>query len=65
MPVGRGVRSPPRYAVLVPYLVLFFGSIVLMGAPMLRINRGLWLATVLSTVMLAVSMVAAMRKGVD
>ena len=57
-------RSPPRHPVLVPYLVLFFGSIVLMGAPMLPINRGLWLVTVVSAVILVGSMVAAMREGV-
>ena len=57
-------RSPPRYSVLVPYLLFFFGSIVLMGAPMLRINRALWLVTVVSVVILVGSMVAAMRKGV-
>ena len=29
-------RSPPRYGILVPYLMLFFGSILLMGIPMFR-----------------------------
>lgn len=57
-------RSPPRYDILVPYLVLFFGSIVLMGAPMLRVNRGLWLVTVASSAFLVGSMLLAMRKGV-
>ena len=45
-------RSPPRYGILVPYLVLFFGSILLMGIPMFRLNRGLWMVTVASTVLL-------------
>ncbi len=57
-------RSPPNYAVLVPYLVLFFGSIVLMGIPMYRLNRGLWLVNVATAALLIGAMVAAMRKGV-
>ena len=57
-------RSPARYGILVPYLVLFFGSILLMGIPMYRINRGLWMVTVASTVLLLSSMLVAMRKGV-
>ena len=57
-------RSPPRYGILIPYLVLFFGSILLMGIPMFRLNRGLWMVTVASTVLLLSSMLVAMRKGV-
>ncbi|MBN1273224.1 MAG: hypothetical protein JXB26_13235 [Candidatus Aminicenantes bacterium] len=57
-------RSPERIEILVPYLVLFFGSILLMGLPMYRMNRGLWLVTVATTVLLLGSMIAAMRKGV-
>jgi hypothetical protein len=57
-------RSPPRYGILVPYLLLFFGAILLMGLPMFRMNRSLWLVTVASTVLLLVSMVIAMRKCV-
>jgi len=57
-------RSPARYGILVPYLVLFFGAILLMGIPMFRMNRGLWLVTVVSTLLLLGSMGAAMRKGV-
>jgi len=57
-------RSPARYAILVPYLVLFFGSILLMGLPMFRLNRQLWLVTVVTTILLLGSMVVAMRKGV-
>jgi hypothetical protein len=26
-------RAPPRHGILVPYLLLFFGAILLMGAP--------------------------------
>jgi len=57
-------RSPPRDAILVPYLLLFFGSILLMGLPMFRLDRRLWLVTVASTVLLLGSMGIAMRKGV-
>ena len=57
-------RSPKRLDILVPYLVLFFGAIFLMGVPMLRMNRGLWLVTVCTTVALLGSMGFAMRKGV-
>jgi hypothetical protein len=57
-------RSPVRYDILVPYLLLFFGSILLMGLPMFRLDRRLWLVTVATTVLLLVSMVIAMRKGV-
>jgi phosphatidylserine synthase len=57
-------RSPMRVEILVPYLLLFFGSILLMGLPMFRINWYLWLVTVATTVLLLISMVIAMRKGV-
>lgn len=57
-------RSPPRYEILVPYLVLFFGSILLMGIPMFYMDRRLWLVTVATTVLLLGSMGLAMRKGV-
>jgi hypothetical protein len=57
-------RSPMRYGILVPYLVLFFGSILLMGLPMYRLDRRLWLVTVATTVLLLGSMGIAMRLGV-
>ncbi len=57
-------RSPPRYEILVPYLILFFGSILLMGLPMFRMDRRLWLVTVATSVLLLGSMLVAMRKGV-
>lgn len=57
-------RHPMRYDILVPYLVLFFGAILLMGLPMFRMNRRLWLVTVMTTVLLLGSMGVAMRKGV-
>jgi hypothetical protein len=57
-------RSPMRYDILTPYLVLFFGSILLMGVSMFRINRRLWFVTVITTVLLLGSMGYAMYMGV-
>ena len=57
-------RSPMRTSILVPYLVLFFGAILLMGLPMFRLNRRLWLVTVVTTVLLLGSMGLAMYAGV-
>ena len=57
-------RSPMRYDILVPYLILFFGSILLMGLPMFSMNRQLWLVTVATTILLLGSMGLAMQKGV-
>jgi len=56
-------RSPRRPGLLIPYLVLFFGSILLMGAPMFWLNRGLWLVTVVTTAALLAAMVWAIRTG--
>ncbi len=56
-------RHPPRYAILVPYLALFFGAILLMGIPMYALNRGLWLVTVATTVALLSTMTIAVRQG--
>ena len=57
-------RSPARPAVLVPYLVLFFGSILFMGLPMFRIDLGLWAVTAVTASILLASMVFAMIRGV-
>ena len=57
-------RSPMRFDILVPYLVLFFGSILLMGLPMFRMNRRLWLVTAATTVLLLGAMGVAMAAGV-
>jgi hypothetical protein len=57
-------RSPMRYGIVVPYLLLFFGAIFLMGLPMFRLNRRLWLVTVITTVLLLGSMGLAMSAGV-
>ena len=53
-----------RYSILVPYLLLFFGSILLMGLQMFRLDRRLWLVIVTTTVLLLGSMGIAMHKGV-
>jgi hypothetical protein len=57
-------RSPVRPAILVPYLVLFFGAILLMGLPMFHMERGLWLVTAVTAALLLAAMGAAMAKGV-
>ena len=57
-------RSPARYGILVPYLLLFFGAILLMGLPMFHMDRGLWFVTVATTVLLLGSMGLALRTGV-
>jgi hypothetical protein len=56
-------RTPPRPAILVPYLLLFFGSILAMGLSMFAVNRGLWLVTVVTSVALLGSIALAMRRG--
>lgn len=56
-------RSPPRPGILGPFLLLFFSSIFLMGLPMFRLNRRLWVVTVATTVVLLAAMAAAMRRG--
>lgn len=65
---GRSVNHVLGYVMIalavVPYLVLFFGAILLMGLPMFRLNRGLWLVTVATTTLLPGSMGVAMYKGV-
>jgi len=57
-------RSPGRLELLVPLVSLFFGSIFLMGAPMLRINRKLWAVTAVTATALLSAMLYAMSKGV-
>lgn len=57
-------RDPARPAILVPYLTLFFGSIVAMGVPMFRIDRRRWLLTATTSTILLISMGVAMRAGV-
>lgn len=57
-------RDPAVPVIQVPYLTLFFGAIVLMGAPMLRIDRRRWLITVASASTLIAAMVYATVMGV-
>jgi phosphatidylserine synthase len=56
-------RFPMRASILVPYLMLFFGSILLMGLPMFDLNRTLWLVTVATSILLLISMGIAMFNG--
>jgi hypothetical protein len=56
-------RNPRKPVILVPYLLLFFGSIVLMGISMYAVNRSLWLVTVATSALLVTSMLWAIRKG--
>jgi hypothetical protein len=57
-------RDPRRPAILVPYLLLFFGAILMMGLPMFRLDRRLWFVTLLTTLFLLAAMLWAMRHGV-
>lgn len=57
-------RRPMRPAIAVPYLVLFFGSILLMGIPMYWADRALWLVTVVTSAVLVITMARALRQGV-
>jgi hypothetical protein len=57
-------RAPRDPAILAPYLGLFFGSILLMGLPMFRINRRRWALTVATTALLLGTMLWAMSQGV-
>jgi len=57
-------RDPVVATIQVPYLLLFFGSIVLMGLPMYRLDRRRWLVTVVTSVILLGSMTYAISAGV-
>ncbi|HET9648046.1 MAG TPA: hypothetical protein VFP34_07420 [Microlunatus sp.] len=56
-------RRPARPSILIPYVSLFFGSILLMGIPMYTLNRGLWMVTVVTSAALLISMTVAIRGG--
>jgi hypothetical protein len=56
--------DPRRPEILIPYLVLLFGSIVLMGAPTLRIDKRHWAVTAATSALLIGSMVWALNVGV-
>lgn len=57
-------RNPAKPAILALYVVLFFGSILLMGLAMFDVNRSLWGVTAATSGGLLVSMVLALRQGV-
>lgn len=57
-------RDPLVPVIAVPYIILFFGSIFLLGLPMYRLDRRRWLVTVSTTVILLGSMLYAMSVGV-
>jgi len=57
-------RDPLVPVIAVPYIILFFGTVVLMGLPMYRLDRRRWLVTVATSVMLLGSMVYAISAGV-
>jgi hypothetical protein len=57
-------RDPVVPAIQVPYLILFFGSILLMGLPMFRIDRRRWAVTLVTTMLLLVAMLYATAMGV-
>jgi hypothetical protein len=57
-------RESIRHSILVPYLLLFFGAILLMGLPMFQLDKRLWLVTVATTILLLSTLVVAKRKGV-
>jgi len=57
-------RDPQRPAILAPYLLLFFGSIVLMGSPMYRCSRPRWALTAATSALLLAAMVYALARGV-
>ena len=56
-------RDPQRPAILAPYLLLFFGSIVLMGFPMKRCSRARWALTVATSALLLAAMAYALARG--
>lgn len=57
-------RNPPRATILVPYLILFFGGILLMGIRMYPVSKPLWGVTAVSATLLIWSMIWAHGKGV-
>jgi hypothetical protein len=57
-------RDPREPVILLPYLLLFFGIILLMGAPMLRIDRRLWSVTAVTSIALLGAMISAFGQGV-
>ncbi len=61
---GVQFRQPPRPAVLVPYLALFYGSILAMGLYLLPVSRTLWAITGGTVALLLAATVFAQVRGV-
>lgn len=57
-------RDPVIPVIEVSYLLIFFGSIVLMGLLIYRLDRRRWLVTVATSIILLGSMAYAMSAGV-
>jgi len=57
-------RDPAVPVVQIPYLGLFFGSILLMGLPMYSSDRRRWRVTAATTALLLAAMLYAMWRGV-
>ena len=57
-------RDPVVAVVQIPYLALFFGSILLMGLPMYSSDRRRWRVTAATTALLLAAMLYAMWRGV-
>jgi hypothetical protein len=56
-------RQPRNAAVLVPFLVLFFGSILLMGLRLFPVSKPLWGVTAFTSAALVGSMIWAELEG--
>ncbi|MCX6373900.1 MAG: hypothetical protein NTX16_12655 [Actinobacteria bacterium] len=57
-------RDPQRPAILAPYLLLFFGSVTLMGLPMYTISRSRWALTAATSALLLTAMAYALARNV-
>lgn len=62
--LGIPFRQPRQPAILIPYLTLFYGSILAMGLALLPVSRVLWAITGGSAALLVVATVVAQIRGV-
>lgn len=62
--VGVQFRQPPQPVVLVPYLTLFYGSILAMGLYLLPVSRTLWAITGSAAALLIAATIFAQVRGV-
>jgi hypothetical protein len=62
--MGVPFRQPPQPAVLVPYLMLFYGSILAMGLYLLPVSRVLWAIAGGTAALLIVATIFAQVRGV-